>query len=84
LDYVQERGEELFELICRRDLEGTVAKHRLSRYRVDHGNPPWVKVKNRGYSQMMGRHELFERQHEARGAPKFGWNACAKAASSAA
>jgi len=84
VDHIQERGEEVFELICRRDLEGMVAKHRLSRYTVDDGNPAWVKIKNRRYSQMIGRHELFERQHEARGAPEFGWNACARAAATEA
>jgi len=84
VDHVEERGEELFELVCQRDLEGIIAKHRLSRYAVADDNPAWVKIKNRRYSQIIGRHELFERQYEARGAPEFGWNACAKAASSAA
>jgi hypothetical protein len=84
VDYVEERGEEMFELICKRDLEGIVAKRRLSHYTVENGNPAWIKIRNRGYSQMIGRDELFERQHEARGAPEFGWNACAKAAGSAA
>ena len=84
LSRVEQRGEEQFELICQRDLEEMVAKHRFSRYAVDDGNPAWVNIKNRRYSQIIGRNELFERQHEARGAPEFGWNVCAKAASSAA
>jgi len=84
VDHVQECGEELFDLVCARDLEGSVAKHRLSRYTVENGNPPWIKIRNRGYSQMIGRDELFERRYEAKGAPEIGWNACAKAAGSAA
>jgi ATP-dependent DNA ligase len=38
VDYVQEHGDRLFELVCERDLEGIVAKHRLSRYTVENGN----------------------------------------------
>ena len=72
VDHVEERGEELFDLICERDLEGIVAKHRLSRDAVDDGNPAWVKIKNRRYSQMAGRHELFERHYEAKRAPETG------------
>jgi len=84
VDHVEERGEELFDLVCKRDLEGIVAKHRQSRYLVAEGNPPWIKIRNRNYSQMIGRDDLFERRYEAKGAPEIGWNACAKAASSAA
>jgi ATP-dependent DNA ligase len=80
VDYVQERGDRLFELVCARDIEGIVAKHRLSRYTVENGNPAWIKIRNRGYSQMIGRDELFERRYEAKGAPEIGWNACARAA----
>jgi ATP-dependent DNA ligase len=71
-------------LICQRDLEGIVAKHRNSRYLIAEGNPPWIKIRNRGYSQMIGRDELFERRYEEKGAPEIGWNACAKAAGNAA
>ena len=84
VDYVQEHGDRLFELVCERALEGIVAKHRLSRYTAENGNPAWIKIRNRGYSQMIGRDELFERPYEANGAPEIGWNACAKAAGSAA
>jgi bifunctional non-homologous end joining protein LigD len=84
VDYVQEHGDKLFELVCARDLEGIVAKHRLSRYTVENGNPAWIKIRNRSYSQMIGRDELFERRYDAKGAPEIGWNACAKAASNAA
>jgi ATP-dependent DNA ligase len=40
-------GECLLELVCERDLEGVVAKHRLSRYTIEDGNPAWVKIRNR-------------------------------------
>ena len=60
------------------------SKHRLSRYSDAEGNPPCIKIRNRGYSQMIGRDELFERRYEAKGAPEISWNACAKAAGSAA
>jgi hypothetical protein len=76
VDCVQEQGERLFELVCARDLEGIVAKHRSSQYTVENGNPAWIKIRNRGYSQMIGRDELFERRYEAIGAPEIGWNAC--------
>jgi bifunctional non-homologous end joining protein LigD len=55
VDYIEALGEELFELACQCDLEGIVAKHRASRYSVADGNPPWIKIRNRGYSQMTGR-----------------------------
>jgi bifunctional non-homologous end joining protein LigD len=82
VDHIEGEGERLFELACERDLEGIVAKHRQSRYSVDH-SPTWVKIKNRKYSQLIGRDELFERRYEAQGAPEIGWDVCARAASSA-
>ena len=57
-------GERLFELACERDLEGIVAKHRYSRYCIEDSNPPWVKIRNRHYSQIIRRDELFERKYE--------------------
>jgi len=80
VDHVEGEGEELFELVCQRDLEGIVCKHRLSRYVVEDGNPAWIKVRNRRYSQMIGRDEFFERRHEAAVAPEFGWGICDRAA----
>jgi bifunctional non-homologous end joining protein LigD len=50
-------GKEFFEEICRRDLEGVVAKRKASIYKED-GND-WLKIKNRSYSQAEGRHELL-------------------------
>jgi bifunctional non-homologous end joining protein LigD len=40
-------GAALFEAVCRRGLEGVVAKRRSERYRP--GERSWVKVKNKGY-----------------------------------
>jgi ATP-dependent DNA ligase len=84
VDHVEGQGERLFELVCKRDLEGIVAKHGRSHYTIAEGNPYWIKIRNRNYSQMAGRDELFERKYEAEGAPEIGWDVCAKAASSAA
>lgn len=50
-------GKKFFAEICRRDLEGIVAKRKLGVYKDD-GNT-WLKVKNRTYSQSEGRHELL-------------------------
>ena len=64
VDHIEGEGEMLFELVCERDLEGMVAKHRLSRYAVADHNPAWVKIRNRRYSQTIGRDELFEKRYE--------------------
>jgi hypothetical protein len=52
-------------------------KHQASRYSVAEGNARWIKIKirNRGYSQVIGRDELFEHRYEAKGAPEIGGNA---------
>jgi hypothetical protein len=65
VDHVEGVGESLFQLAGERDLEGIVAKHRHSGYVMEDGNPGWVKIRNRRYSQMIGRDELFERNYEA-------------------
>lgn len=80
VDHIETEGERLFEAACEHDLEGIVAKHRQSRYLVENGNPQWVKIRNRHYSQLVGRDEFFERRYEAQGAPEIGWDACARAA----
>lgn len=50
---------QLFDLAIAHDLEGIVAKRRGDPYDA---STQWVKIKNRGYSQMEGRWELFERK----------------------
>jgi bifunctional non-homologous end joining protein LigD len=81
VDHVEGQGERLFELACERDLEGIVAKHGKSRYVAEDGNPTWVKIRNRNYSQLVGRDDLFERRFEEKGAPDIGWDVCDRACS---
>ena len=83
VDHVEGEGERLFQLVSERDLEGIVAKHRLSRYVVEDGNPGWAKIKNRRYSQIIGRDKLFEKRYEQAGAPEIGWDVCDHAAAAA-
>jgi bifunctional non-homologous end joining protein LigD len=47
--HVETQGRLFFDEICTRDLEGIVAKPKLSIYK-DGGNS-WLKIKNRNYSQ---------------------------------
>jgi bifunctional non-homologous end joining protein LigD len=46
-NHVFDDGETLFKAVCRRELEGVVAKRLASTYRP--GGRGWVKVKNRRY-----------------------------------
>jgi bifunctional non-homologous end joining protein LigD len=55
--HVEGDGKDLFDEICRRDLEGIVAKRNNSVYK-DNGTG-WLKIKNPNYSQKEGRHELL-------------------------
>lgn len=60
-NHIERRGCELFESVCRMDLEGIVAKRKDSRYRVtEKPSPHWIKIKNPNYSQAEGRQEMFE------------------------
>jgi bifunctional non-homologous end joining protein LigD len=80
-DHVELAGEEFFWLACQRDLEGIVAKCRFDPYLLD-GSVRWYKVRNRQYSQWVGREELFERERETD--PEFAiWNSCVKVCDSA-
>ena len=58
LDHIEECGCAFFDEICRRDLEGIVAKPAQSPYRTE--RPLWIKIKNAGYTQAEGRRELFD------------------------
>ena len=65
VDHVRERGKELFEWACAWDLEGIVAKRADSRYEFTGrrlSRSPWLKIKNKHYTQKDGREELFERK----------------------
>lgn len=55
--HIEGQGIGFFEEICRRDLEGIVAKRKHGVYRSD--GKDWLKIKNRAYSQAEGRHELL-------------------------
>jgi len=55
--HVEGSGKKLFAEICGRDLEGIVAKRKLSVYKD--GGVGWLKIKNKNYSQAEGRHELL-------------------------
>jgi bifunctional non-homologous end joining protein LigD len=57
--HVEKDGKDLFKEICARDLEGIVAKRKLSVYKDD--GTGWLKIKNRNCSQTEGRHELLTR-----------------------
>ena len=63
-DHVAQHGIDFFRMICERNLEGIVAKHRGSRYNT---SAKWIKIKNPAYTQSERRHELFESFH---GEPK--------------
>jgi bifunctional non-homologous end joining protein LigD len=62
VDHVRGTGIDLYALACALDLEGIVAKRADSLYRVEIP-PVWLKIKNRDYSQGVGRFELFQRHH---------------------
>src|SRR3984893_2187189 len=55
--YVEERGVDLFNEVCQRNLEGVVAKRKTGTYSTVSG---WLKIKNPNYAQSEQRHELFE------------------------
>jgi len=57
-DHVDEYGTDFFRMICEKNLEGIVAKHRTSAYSK---SAKWIKIKNPAYSQTEGREELFEK-----------------------
>ena len=60
-DHVEQDGEALFRLACEHDLEGVVAKHKYAPY-LPSSETTWLKIRNRNYSQWVGREELFERE----------------------
>src|ERR1700686_932428 len=55
--YVEERGVDLFNELCQRNLQGVVAKRKTGTYSTISG---WLKIKNPNYTQSERRHELFE------------------------
>jgi bifunctional non-homologous end joining protein LigD len=64
VDAIAERGTDLFQLACRRDLEGVVAKWAHGSYQCDGRSTSWLKIKNPQYSQLEGRREMFEARRD--------------------
>lgn len=58
-DHIEERGEHLFGLACKRDPEGIVAKRKFDPYLP---NAKWYKIRNRYYPLWTGREKRFERE----------------------
>ena len=58
--HIETQGVAFFDEICRRDLEGIVAKRKRSIYK--NNGTGWLKIKNPKYSQAVGRHDLFRRR----------------------
>ena len=71
-DHVDGAGVELFRAACERDLEGIVAKRKDAPYECDERVTTWVKIKNPDYTQVRGRHELFDRQRRRTAAAGVG------------
>jgi ATP-dependent DNA ligase len=57
-------GTDLFRAICERDLEGVVARQASASYTPE--ATTWVKIKNRAYSQAVGREDFFDRWRAAK------------------
>src|SRR5262249_24253338 len=71
-DHIEEHGEHLFRLACKRDLEGIVAKRKFDPYPLD--NAKWYKIRNRNHSQW------WEERNERSTDPNWHyWNVCAAA-----
>jgi len=74
-DHVEGDGVGLFQLACENDLEGVVAKDKFAPYFAE-GQSTWFKVRNRSYSQWVGREELFERERGSDPDAHGGWDSC--------
>ena len=74
VEHVERDGTALFERVCEMDLEGIVAKHSFGNYVTERERTTWVKIKNRGYSQSVGREKLFDRERHREPVP--GWHSC--------
>jgi ATP-dependent DNA ligase len=73
-DHVERSGVELFERVCKLDLESIVAKYKFGPYGGEDALSTWYKTRNRNYSQMVGRNDLFERDRHKEPVP--GWHTC--------
>jgi bifunctional non-homologous end joining protein LigD len=73
-DHVSGSGVALFDRVREMDLEGIVAKHATAPYLSYHAISTWYEIMNPRYSQMAGRHELFEQERHSEPVP--GWHSC--------
>jgi hypothetical protein len=78
-DHVEGSGTALFKKACELDLRAHRRERRGAPY--DPQRSTWFKIRNRNYSQLAGREELFERERHA--VPVPGWHTCALAAAAA-
>ena len=67
VDHLDATGVALYTAVVAADAEGLVGKWTAGGYHTDGMTTSWVKVKNRAYSQMEGRHELFASRRGADG-----------------
>jgi bifunctional non-homologous end joining protein LigD len=74
VEHVEQYGTTLFERVCKMDLEGIVAKHSFGNYVTERERTTWFKIKNRSYSQSVGREKLFDRERHREPVP--GWHSC--------
>ena len=74
VEHVEHHGKALFDRVCKMDLEGIVAKHSFGVYVTERERTTWFKIKNKNYSQMAGREELFDRERHKEPVP--GWHSC--------
>jgi bifunctional non-homologous end joining protein LigD len=75
VDYVERTGKALFDIVCKRDLEGIVAKLKHGHYATEREHSTWLKVKNKNYSQAEGRAEFFEGKKPSESVHE-GWDSC--------
>jgi len=69
-------------LACEADLEGMVAKQKHHPH-LSHQETTWFKIRNRSYSQWVGREELFERERQRDpGLPD--WDQCVRVCAASA
>lgn len=74
VEHIEHHGTALFGRICKMDMEGIVAKHSYGPYTAEPQRTTWFKIKNRDYSQSVGREKLFERERHSEPVP--GWHSC--------
>jgi ATP-dependent DNA ligase len=69
VDHIEGKEIALFARVCALYLEGIVAKLKQAPYKTSREESTWLKIKNRDYSQMQGREELFERNRHQESVP---------------